>query len=111
MKPFDRPERQAAIDNLPRFCFRPRRFPFHLLLEVLVRHVTGFVQPGCTIEVCCLSHLASFVSSSADKTPGLFLAHLHAQSNFAVPGELAPAEGKVFLVSGTNLERACLRSI
>lgn len=51
-----RPERQATIDNRPGFCFPPRQFPF----EVLLRQVTGFVEPGFTIEVLPLPQGATF---------------------------------------------------
>jgi hypothetical protein len=40
------------VDDLPRFGRPPRQFLLNrLLLEVLLRHLTGFVHPGCTIEV------------------------------------------------------------
>src|SRR6266567_32848 len=46
---------QFEVDNLPWFGFPPRQFLLNLLLEVLLRHLTGFVQPGCTIEVLPVS--------------------------------------------------------
>ena len=43
--------RTFEMDNLPRFGFAPDQFLLNFLLEVHLRHVMGFVQGGCTIEV------------------------------------------------------------
>ena len=42
---------QLEVDNLSRFGFPSREFLLQLLLEVFLRQVTGFMQPGSTIEV------------------------------------------------------------
>ena len=42
---------QLKIDDLPRFSLPPGQFFLDLLLKLLRRHLAGFVQPDCTIEV------------------------------------------------------------
>jgi hypothetical protein len=101
----DRPARQ---DNLPRFFSPPHQFPFHLLLEGLLRHVTGFCAAMLhKRSAACPTSLVSLLERPQNAR---IIPRPPARSiDFRGLGELAPAGGHVFLVSGKNLERACLR--
>src|ERR1019366_9282390 len=41
---------ELEVDKLPRLCLPPGQFLLDRLLEVFLRHLAAFVQPGCTIE-------------------------------------------------------------
>ena len=55
------------VDQLRRLLFLSRQFLLHLSPEVLLRQLSSFVQPGCTIEV--LAVLGEDVKSGLRQAP------------------------------------------